>query len=191
MAAGPLLLSDHLCDDLGPAAPATWCPWGACFTLLMRSPMRSSRLLLAVPALCALAALTACSGDSDDDAGASATPTWASSHDGDDDSFTKRCAVQVAITGAEEASWEDRGSVTGGGDSPTRYTTRHDGDRVVVYAGAGDFPTTAKVSVGGSTYPVTDDSGIDAAEDGTSATIDADTAEGGPHVSATFTCGKG
>lgn len=159
--------------------------------------MRSPRLTLAVTALVAAVALTACSGSSDDDgdkdAGAPASSSPAS-ESAAPEPFERTCEVDVQVTGAVEASWSGKGRSSNEA-GPTIYQFAQGKDHITVYAGKDDIPTNANVTVDGATYTTTDpESGLDIAGNGTSAKVDADTdgVDGpGPHVSATFTCGKG
>jgi hypothetical protein len=64
---------------------------------------------------------------------------------------------------------------------------------MAVYAGSDDIPTNANLTIDGATYTTTGDAGLDVSPDGRSAKVDADTmgtGGPGPHVTATFTCGK-
>jgi hypothetical protein len=158
--------------------------------------MKSPRLILAVTALCAMTTLTACSGDSDKDAEtepsaqASGSPTGAPEVSKPID---RKCTVEAEVTGVAQASWQGEGTSSNKA-GPTIYEFSDGDDRMAVYAGTDDISTNANLTIGGATYTTTDpDAGFDVAADGRSATVDADTmgTDGaGPHVTATFTCGK-
>lgn len=165
--------------------------------------MRATRLTLAVPALCAALALAGCSGSSSDDdkpdAEASSSTTSSEGSEGSEGSeapkvFERTCTVEAQVTGVVEASWSGKGRSSNEA-GPTMYTFTQGKDRMTVYAGKDDIVTNANLTVGGATYTTTDpESGLDVAGNGTKAVVDADTAGvdgAGPHVTATFTCGKG
>ena len=147
---------------------------------------------MAVTALSTVLALSACSGgDDEQDAssdGPSARPTPPP-----DDSFTRACQVTVEASGAAEVSWEGKGEVSDRVGSVV-YTYVDGEDAFRVYAGTDDIATNANLALGGATYTTTDPAaGLDVADDGSGARVDAETAgvDGpGPHVTATFTCGK-
>ena len=151
--------------------------------------------MLAVTAVLAVTSLAACSGDDSDGAKAdgSPTPTLSGPPEGADDSFHRTCRVEVTLSGAAEASWKGEGASTNQA-GPTTYTFTHDEDQLIVYAGKDDIVTNANLTVDGATYITKTEDGLDVAGNGTRATVDAETkgTDGaGPHLSATFACGKG
>jgi hypothetical protein len=156
--------------------------------------MRSPRWILAVTTLCAVTALSSCSGsDSDKDAD-SPSSTAASGSGTPDEAFHRKCTAEIEITGDVQASWNGNGSSSNQA-GPTIYDFAKGEDRLSVYAGKDDIPTSANFTIDGATYTTSDpETGLDVAGNGTSATVDADTVgvKGpGPHLKATFTCGKG
>ncbi|MBZ5740071.1 hypothetical protein [Nocardioides mangrovi] len=154
--------------------------------------MRSSRLALTVTALALLTSVTACSGGSDDKDDSS-TPAASSSAGGDEGTFTKQCSVEVEVTGAAEASWSGKATVSNA-SGVTAYQSADGKDQLIVYAGNDDIQTNANLTVGGATFTTTDpEVGLEVAKDGSGATVDAPTSGvsgDGPQVTATFTCGK-
>jgi hypothetical protein len=154
--------------------------------------MRASRGFLAVSSFCLLAALTACSGDSDDKA--SAEPDGASSSS-KPSSETTGCRAEVEVTGAVQDSWSGKATVTSMDSGPAAlYRASHGDTQVNVYAAGDDFPTSANVTQGEQTFTTPQGSaeGLDAQGNGKGATVDADAAGVDPsstvHVNATFTC---
>lgn len=144
--------------------------------------------------LCAVTALSSCSG-SDSDKDADSPSSAAASDSGMPDKvFHRKCTAEIEITGAVQASWKGKGSSSNQA-GPTIYDFAKGEDRLSVYAGKDDLPTSANFTIDGATYTTADpDTGLDVAGNGTSATVDADTmgVKGpGPHLTATFTCGKG
>lgn len=157
--------------------------------------MRATRLSLAVTALSTALVLSACSGSDDEkpDAGGSSSASTPSSSEAPEP-FERKCTVEVTMTGPVEASWTGKGRSSNEA-GPTMYQFEDGDERMAVYAGKDDIPTNANVTVDGATYTTTDpEAGLDVAGNGTKAVVDADTngVEGpGPHLNATFTCGKG
>lgn len=161
--------------------------------------MRSPRLLLVVTALLATGtSLSACGGsDSDGGDGPSARQTLSSAQESArqqaEDAFERDCTVHVEATGSVTASWDGTGTVTNASGVTTYQAT--DGDKQLwAYAGNGDIPTSANVTVDGATYTTSDaGTGLDIAGNGTGAKIDSDTdgiEQTGPHLVATFDCTK-
>lgn len=157
--------------------------------------MKSPRWILAVTALCAMTTLSACSGDSDKDnekdadASTSASP---SDSPAVSNPIDRKCTVEAEISGAVQATWQGKGTSSNEAGL-TIYRFSDGDDRMAVYAGNDEVPTNANLTIDGATYTTSGDTGLDVSDDGRSAKVDADTAgtEGaGPHVTATFTCGK-
>jgi hypothetical protein len=155
--------------------------------------MRASRGFLAVSSLCLVVALTACSGDSDESAGAE--PGSAASSSTQASSETNGCRAEVEVTGAVQDSWTGKATVTTMDSGPAAlYRASHGKTQVNVYAAGDDFPTSANVSQGEQTFttPQGDETGVDAQGSGKGATVDADAAGVDPgskvHLTATFTC---
>ncbi len=156
--------------------------------------MRSPRLTLAVTALAAALALTACSGSDDSEPDADASPSASTSESPEAAApFERPCTVQVDLTGAVEVSWAGKGTASNEA-GPTIYLSQDGDSHLTVFAGTDDIQTNANVTVDGATYTTTDpEAGLDVAGNGTKAAVDADTTgvDGpGPHIKATFTCGK-
>jgi hypothetical protein len=156
--------------------------------------MKSPRWILAVTALCAMTTLSACSGDSssDSDKGAGSTASDSPSAPSISKPINRKCTVEAEASGVAQASWQGEGR-SSNESGLTIYDLSHGDDRMSVYAGNGDIPTNANLTIDGATYTTTGDAGLDVSPDGRSAKVDADTmgTEGpGPHVTATFTCGK-
>ena len=167
------------------------------------------RLTHPATALAALATtalvLTGCSGDDDSSAEPEATSSPSAgfdeetgvTNDGSGDQ-QRDCKVKVDLTGAAETSFKGKGeSVQPANGEPAAYYL-YSGKKgsIQVFAGAGDIPTSAVVTVDGVAYttPPDDPTGVEAAEDGTEVNIDAaaNPTEGGPvDIVASFTCGKG
>ncbi|GAA1156620.1 hypothetical protein GCM10009606_38310 [Nocardioides aquiterrae] len=147
--------------------------------------------MLAVTALLAATSLAACSGS--DDPESNDSPSASDSPSADDQPFERTCTVDVTVTGAVTASWQGEGRSSNEA-GPTMYHGADGKNQITVYAGKDDVPTSANLTVDGATYTTGADNGVDAAGNGTEAAVDADTTgvDGpGPHVAATFTCGKG
>jgi hypothetical protein len=112
--------------------------------------MRSPRWILAVTAVCAVTALSSCSGsDSGQDADAPAS-TAASDAGTPDKAFHRKCTAEIQITGVAEASWSGKGSSSNQA-GPTIYDFAKGKDRLSVYAGEDDIPTTANFTIDGAT----------------------------------------
>ena len=157
--------------------------------------MRATRLTLAVTALCSALVLSACSGSDDDkpEAGAPSSDSTTKASEAPEP-FQRKCTVEVQVSGKVEASWSGKGRSSNEA-GPTMYQFEDGKNRMAVYAGKDDIPTNANITVGGATYTTTDpEKGLEVAGNGTKAVVDADTSgvdSEGPHVKATFTCGKG
>ncbi len=149
--------------------------------------------------------LSGCSGDDDSAAQPEPTVSASPSYDEktgvtDDGSGDKQreCKVEVEVTGGAEATFKGKGeSVQPASGQPAAYYM-YEGKKgsIQVFAGTGDIGTSAVVTVDGIAYttPPEDPTGVDASEDGTSATVDAvanPTKGGSADVVAEFTCGKG
>ncbi len=167
------------------------------------------RLFSPASALAALATtalvLTGCSGDDNSPAEPKATTSASAGFDEktgvtDDGSGDKQreCKVKVEVSGASEATFKGKGeSVQPANGQPAAYYM-YDGKKgsIQVFAGAGDIGTSAVVTVDGVAYTTDpeDPAGVEASEDGTSATVDAvgnPTEGGSADIVAEFTCGKG
>jgi hypothetical protein len=140
-----------------------------------------------------MAALTACSGDSDDQAGAE--PDSAASSSSKASSETTGCRAEVEVTGAVQDSWTGKATVTTMESGPgALYRAAHGKTQVNVYAAGDDFPSSANVSQGQQTFttPQGDQAGVEAQRNGKGASVDADAAgvdpESKAHITATFTC---
>ena len=121
------------------------------------------------------------------------TPSTAGSPATDDQPYERACTVEVTVTGAVTVSWHGDGRSSNEA-GPTMYHGEDGKNRITVYAGKDDVPTSANITVDGATYTTGPDNGVDAAGNGTKAVVDADTTGvdgAGPHLSATFTCGQG
>ncbi|MDI6911855.1 hypothetical protein [Nocardioides sp.] len=157
--------------------------------------MRTPRLTLAVTALLTALAVSGCSGsDGEQPDAESPSSTSASESSEAQKPFERACSVEAEVTGTVEASWAGKGRASNEA-GPTMYQFSKGQDQMTVYAGKDDIPTNANITIDGATFTTTDpDIGLDVAGNGTKAVVDADTTgvDGpGPHVSATFTCGKG
>ena len=150
--------------------------------------------MLAVTAVLAVTSLAACSGSDSEGSKAddSPSPSLSGPPEGADDSFDRPCQVEVTLSGSVEASWKGEGASTNEA-GPTTYTFTQDQDQLIVYAGKGDIVTNANLTVDGATYITKSQEGLDVAGNGTGATVDADTkgtGGAGPHLVASFACGK-
>ncbi|ANH38569.1 hypothetical protein I601_2144 [Nocardioides dokdonensis FR1436] len=166
------------------------------------------RLFNPVSALAALATtalvLTGCSGDDDSSAEPEATTSASAGFDEktgvtDDGSGDKQreCKAKVEVSGGANATFKGKGeSVQPANGQPAAYYV-YEGKKgsIQVFAGADDIPTSAVVTVDGVTYTTDpeDPTGVEAGEDGTSATVDAvgnPTEGGSADIVAEFTCGN-
>ena len=77
----------------------------------------------------------------------------------------------------------------------TTYQAADGSTQIYAYAGKGDIPTNANITIDGATYTTTDPKkGLEISGNGTGAKVDADTTGidgAGPHLTASFACGKG
>lgn len=156
--------------------------------------MFSTRMTLAVTVLSAATLLAGCSG-SDDGGEPDAAPSSTSPAAPETPKmFERTCEVTVEMSGAATASWQGEGRSSNEAGA-TIYTFVDGDDRISVYSGTEDLPTSANVTVEGATYTTTDpDTGLDVQVDGSSAQVDADTTgvdDAGPHLTASFTCAEG
>lgn len=167
--------------------------------------MRLSHPATALAALATTAlVLSGCSGDDDTSAEPEATSSPSAGYDEetgvtDDGSGDQQreCKVKVDVTGGAEASFKGKGeSVQPASGQPAAYYL-YDGKKgsIQVFAGSGDIPTSAVVTVDGVAYTTDPDdpTGVEAAEDGTSVSVDAvanPTEGGSADIVAEFTCGK-
>lgn len=167
--------------------------------------MRLSHSTAALAALATTAlVLSGCSGDDESSADPEATSSASAGYDEetgvtDDGSGDKQreCKVKVDVTGGAKASFKGKGeSVQPASGQPAAYYL-YDGKKgsIQVFAGSGDIPTSAVVTVDGVAYttPPDDSEGVEASEDGTSVDVDAvaNPTEGDSiDVVAEFTCGK-
>jgi hypothetical protein len=151
--------------------------------------MRSPRWILAVTTLCAVTALSSCSGsDSDDAKGSGDTASSAPEKQAD-------CQAKVKLSGAAKGSWSGDAFVITGGDNQAFYKTTKGEKSVSIIPGRDDQPATPIVTVKGATFTVQPDSdGVEVDADGAGAKVDADatgTKKGKPvtvHVTAEFAC---
>ena len=149
--------------------------------------MRSTRLTLAVTALSAALALTACSDDGGDEKESTGDAPAAA----DSEAPELRCGSAVKVSGTAEATWSGKAEPTQTSESGQAvYESRSkQGKLVVTSAGEGD-EASVELTVGGTTYTASGD-GVDAQEDGTGAEISVETsnADGaGPRLIASFVC---
>ena len=152
--------------------------------------MRSTRLTLAVTALSAALALSACSDDgSDDDKETSGAESPAASDAAKASAL--KCGAAVKVSGAVEASWSGKARPTQTSESGHAiYESRNKLDRLVVHSAAAGEESSVELTVGGTTYTASGD-GVQARADGTGAEVTAETSDGddaGPRVIASFVC---
>ena len=156
--------------------------------------MRSSRLLLAVSAICLASTLTACGGG-DDKPDAGSSPTGSATKGDDAGKVNRTCKAEVEVTGSVAASWTGKGTSMRMTSGPQAIYRAEKGDaQIVLYAPGKDFETTANFTQGDQTFTTQlgDKTGLDIAGSGRSATVDADAVGVKPddaaHLSATFHC---
>ena len=154
--------------------------------------MRSSRLLLAVSAICLASTLTACGGGDDKP---DAAPTGSATKDAKSAKVHRTCKAEVEVTGSVQASWTGKGTSMLMTSGPEAIYRAEKGDaQVVLYAPGKDFKTTANFTQGDRTFTTQlgDKTGLDIAGSGKSAKVDADAVGVKPddaaHVVATFDC---
>src|SRR6478672_8867783 len=104
--------------------------------------MRSSRLLLAVSAICLASTLTACGGG--DDSSDAGSPAGTATKGDRPAKVQRSCKAEVEVTGSVEASWTGKGTSMLMASGPQAIYRAEKGDaQVVLYAPGKDFATTA------------------------------------------------
>ena len=151
--------------------------------------MRSTRLTLAVTALSAALALTACSDDSGTDDTEPETQST-STAEGSEVAVLE-CGSAVKVSGSAEASWSGKARPTETSESGHAvYESRSKQGRVVVTSAAEGEDASVELTLGNATYTASGE-GIDAQADGTGAEMAVETSNGdeaGPRLIASFVC---
>ena len=176
--------------------------------------MKTLRPLLAAALAVSFSLLAACGGD---DGEADAPPTSAAPSDpvetaeplpeptesdaGEEPPIPlipgEPCDTEVTITGEVEAQWSTEGAalvVEGESGPPATYQSAEGQNVVTAYSEGNGFELSVILTAGTDSYGTSmGAAGIEAAADGSGATIDADlvvpgTGEPGVHVTATFAC---
>lgn len=153
--------------------------------------MFSSRTaLLTVTALGLAATMAGCGGDDSDSNAATDRPTTPTKTE-----VAEKCQADVKLTGAVKATWKGKAvSSTRNTSGPAAfYKATHGALTLMVTTPAGeDLPPMAVLSKKGTTFTTQSEDGLDVAEDGTKATVDADAEPNGSgkavHITADFSC---
>jgi hypothetical protein len=152
--------------------------------------MTASRWIPVVSVLCAVGALSSCSGDNGGGNGADGSdspPTSASTVEA-----RNGCTADVEITGALRQSWSGKAfSITENQRGPVQYSTTKGKLTLAVLGAEGDFDALANLTTPKGIY--TSQGGtVEADDKGGGAKVDADAtgvgAGKGIHVTASFDC---
>ncbi len=110
--------------------------------------------------------------------------------------ISRRCAVEVEVTGASEDAWTGaaRVRVTSDGER-TVYESEMGEARIAAYSAGGDVATASAIfSIDDATYttPMDDKTGLEVKADGRGAIVDAPAfgQAGEVQITADFTCGR-
>lgn len=153
--------------------------------------MRSTRLTLAVTALSAMLALSACSDDDGgDEAGSNPSGDKSSASESPTIYPLDQCQAEVTVTGALKAHWEGDAQATPSGDSTLYQSSDGKKSWITATTAAGESPAHVVVTVNGTSYAAGENAlSIDASGDAADVNATVQPAKGKmAKVTAAFTC---
>lgn len=148
--------------------------------------MRSTRLILAVTALSAALALSACSDDGGGEDESSGSPSSAAS-ESPTTVPASGCEADVKIDGAGPGAWKGKG-YTSTSDGADLYRASK-GKNTWVFVNVGEDSAELFVGVGGKNYPAQQKTvEVESTDDGVDATAQVKLKGGTATVTASFVC---
>lgn len=151
--------------------------------------MRSPRLTLAVTALSAALALTACSDDGGDEADES--PTTAGSDTSESPTIypVDGCQAEVAVTGVLKVAWKGNAQNSPSGEATLFQSSDGKKSWIAATTAAGDDPAAVTVTVKGTSYQLGKNAAVDETESGATVSGTVQVQKGQTaKVEATFDC---